>query len=356
MGADRARSATIVATIIAVLLLLPAMLLIPYARSSISFKDEWIEFETPSNTSNIHTLFRRYLDCDWDILNSNKPEQIATQPSACIERVRKGQAHICRMKAPHGPGIGSRYDKSGQLAEFGWESNVYAAKGGAVEQLRRAGPGIKEALEGLEIDTGESAWKSLAQVHEHNTPRGASDQDAKYRASMGAFDNLISLKDGTIIAQTNYGPRAEYAKMKENGIDVPTSQWVPLWQLSDVLGLGLIKHTEGDAWKTTQLRNLKHFIQHAIDNPETSEVLESILKKNKADLGDEDKWPGHTFSMDTAQGKAALATPNGNGIGWILADHKALLGVRTVDRVTIFNCGGQFTGPVWCMYFHVIAV
>ena len=107
---------------------------------------------------------------------------------------------------------------------------------------------------------------------------------------MGNFDNLISLQDGVVIAQSNYGPRAEYAKMKEDyGIDVPTSQWVPLWQLSDVLGLGLIKHTEGDTWKITQLRNLKHFIQHNVDNAETSEVLESILKKNKADLGDEDK-------------------------------------------------------------------
>jgi hypothetical protein len=41
--------------------------------------------------------------------------------------------------------------------------------------------------------------------------------------------------------------------------------------------------------------------------------------------------------MDTEEGKALLGTPNGSGIGFLLAQHKEVLGMhKSVKQVTLF--------------------
>lgn len=48
-------------------------------------------------------------------------------------------------------------------------------------------------------------------------------------------------------------------------------------------------------------------------------------------------WPGRKFSVNTAQGQALLGSPNGGGVAWLLAQHKAALGNRAVTDVTVFR-------------------
>jgi hypothetical protein len=44
--------------------------------------------------------------------------------------------------------------------------------------------------------------------------------------------------------------------------------------------------------------------------------------------------------MATDQGKAILGSPNGRGVAFFLYQHKNLLGIKTVDKVTIFSTIG----------------
>lgn len=66
------------------------------------------------------------------------------------------------------------------------------------------------------------------------------------------------------------------------------------------------------------------------------------------------QWPGFQYSFGDVRMRAALGTPNGNGLAWLVGQHQAEIGKKIVDRVHIFNCGSQF-GDAWCLYFHLRA-
>jgi hypothetical protein len=42
------------------------------------------------------------------------------------------------------------------------------------------------------------------------------------------------------------------------------------------------------------------------------------------------------FSMESEEGKALLASPNGAGMAWLLIMHKGVLGRKTVGKVIVF--------------------
>lgn len=48
------------------------------------------------------------------------------------------------------------------------------------------------------------------------------------------------------------------------------------------------------------------------------------------------KWPGLTFGLDTEEGQALLATPNGVATAWLLIDRARQLG-RRIPMVTVFS-------------------
>lgn len=57
------------------------------------------------------------------------------------------------------------------------------------------------------------------------------------------------------------------------------------------------------------------------------------------------------LDIDDPRAKAVLGTPNGNGVAWLLGQHKKQLGVKYVDQINIFGCDGD--GHAWCIRFHV---
>jgi hypothetical protein len=50
--------------------------------------------------------------------------------------------------------------------------------------------------------------------------------------------------------------------------------------------------------------------------------------------------------MTTDEGKAILGSPNGRGVAFFLYQHKNILGIKTVDSVTIFSTTGG-DGEAW---------
>ena len=52
--------------------------------------------------------------------------------------------------------------------------------------------------------------------------------------------------------------------------------------------------------------------------------------------------------------KAAIGTPNGNGLAWLVAQHQSQIGSKIIDRVNIFHGGTNYAGS-WNLYLHLRA-
>jgi hypothetical protein len=58
--------------------------------------------------------------------------------------------------------------------------------------------------------------------------------------------------------------------------------------------------------------------------------------------------------MDTDAGKALLGSPNGRGVGYLLAEHKATFGQATVNKVTFYCAGEELEDyPEPTLVFHI---
>jgi hypothetical protein len=76
-------------------------------------------------------------------------------------------------------------------------------------------------------------------------------------------------------------------------------------------------------------RGLKWVFRYSISNKKTKHVL---LESSQGVL----EWPGTLLSMDEPGGIAMLGTPNGLGVAWLLATHKAQFGEMTVESVRVW--------------------
>jgi hypothetical protein len=64
-------------------------------------------------------------------------------------------------------------------------------------------------------------------------------------------------------------------------------------------------------------------------------------------------WPGLTFPMTELQGLAILGTPNGFGVAWLLIQHRAQFGRRTIESVRVWS-DPDSGNPRWCAYFKIV--
>lgn len=64
------------------------------------------------------------------------------------------------------------------------------------------------------------------------------------------------------------------------------------------------------------------------------------------------------YGMDTDEGKAILGSPNGQGVGWLLIQHKSQLGMRTVQSVAVWGeeaCEDAYTACI-SMVFIIVSI
>jgi hypothetical protein len=128
---------------------------------------------------------------------------------------------------------------------------------------------------------------------------------------------------GGIIGDDNESP---LHSANSNGI--PPSSVPDLRNWSDAVALH---------WKneTSKPENLNWIIRAHVVNDETRNIVVEALRKKK--LPNIPSFPGkYTFSMDTDEGLAMLGTPNGAAGGWMLAEHRAIFGIKTIESVTVW--------------------
>ncbi|KAF2167265.1 hypothetical protein M409DRAFT_22692 [Zasmidium cellare ATCC 36951] len=172
-----------------------------------------------------------------------------------------------------------------------------------------------------------------------------------YPVSWGTYQSLFNLRDGVIVATTNYGPAFQNGNLE---LGIPSHKLVPLRQWSDLVFLALQK-TIAEVG-TGSVKGINHVFRHNLINDEMKEKLAMIT--GGTDIYDyPGKWPGLSYPITETQALAALSTANGKGVAYLLGTHKSQMGIRAIDRVNIFNCPGLYggeEGPQWCLYLHVV--
>jgi hypothetical protein len=114
-----------------------------------------------------------------------------------------------------------------------------------------------------------------------------------------------------------------------------------LYKLSDVYFLEWQKQ----AGSSRRIKHLKYFLRFHIVNTDTKRIISQATGNNVK------VWPGDMFGIETDEGKALLATPNGIGVAYFLINHKPELGVKTVERVQVWR---QEDDPEWFnMLFYI---
>lgn len=106
---------------------------------------------------------------------------------------------------------------------------------------------------------------------------------------------------------------------------------VPLQQWSDVIFLQW-QHIAGENVET-----LRYIFQPVISNAITQNIVMQALGQLGKTLN---SWKDKvTIPMNTKQGQAIFGSPNGNGAGWLLINHKdaSLLDIKTIESVTIWS-------------------
>ncbi|KAL8783886.1 MAG: hypothetical protein Q9213_004304 [Squamulea squamosa] len=121
----------------------------------------------------------------------------------------------------------------------------------------------------------------------------------------------------------------------------PANRFIPrLNQLSDVVW---------EVWKAIadQPKTLRFFARDEVSNPVTSPLLDYLFMRDRQSL--EVPWSHRlTYGLDSDEGKALLATPNGIAVAWLLIHHHETLGSRD-PRVSIFQVGRRC-----CMIWEMI--
>jgi len=171
-----------------------------------------------------------------------------------------------------------------------------------------------------------------------------------HHETKGYFRSILNRKVGMLIAFSNVGPKHNLARRLGRGEKVEGIVLPELRHWSDVAFL---------QWKTLSAQDvsdspLRYVLQAGIMNRDTIAVMSKILgeyagsRQARPYLYETElpsscgtpppQWPGITYQIDTDEAQALLGTPNGLGVGWLLAQHKddSELGHKIVDEVTLF--------------------
>lgn len=152
-----------------------------------------------------------------------------------------------------------------------------------------------------------------------------------YPPTKAQYENIYNPL--AIFASSNYGP--DYSGPRQ-WPPVQKSDFVPLRQWSDVTFLMWHDYCRGDP---KAIQRLRYIVRENVINKQSRKIIYQAVRMSgnvlsSATLG----WNARvTFDMDTAYAQAILSTPNGQGVAWFLAQHKAQLGQKTITQIVLFE-------------------
>lgn len=108
------------------------------------------------------------------------------------------------------------------------------------------------------------------------------------------------------------------------------------------------------------LSELRYFLFHNVENPETWAMVLRIFGRygglrhrshGRAEL-QLPAWPGTRLPITSEEAQALLATPIGGSIAWLLIQHKADLGGKTI----LSESAAKVAPRAWCLRSHPLIV
>ncbi|PPJ52496.1 hypothetical protein CBER1_10713 [Cercospora berteroae] len=244
--------------------------------------------------------------------------------------VREGLVMRCMMIAPIGNPASSEhvpqssYLNYDDLAGYGWQTDFANGIDFQSDAINKD----TNFFAPLDVSSERTRWMSITSEHGGH---------GNWEPTEGEYVNYVNLQDGMIIATSSWSPAH---MIKEHKWSIPPEKLVPLQRWSDVAWLGYNKWLSSNIAAGRPTKLLEHVVRHHVITPAVKAMLEDITGTTEAHIG---LWPGRSYPILTSEALAILGTPHGKGVGWFLAQHKLYLGVRTVDRINVFNCPKQST-------------
>ncbi|PPJ50402.1 hypothetical protein CBER1_06970 [Cercospora berteroae] len=267
------------------------------------------------------------------------------QPDAKGRAVIKGYRLSCMLKAGVSSVAASIYQSIDDMIKFGWRASFVDRPDGA-EFAKEYG--LTKGFTDLRIPV-----KGWTQISTGNTIDVLDPEDNKkmlHPATFATYTTDINLAAGAIVASQSYNP--EFMATKYPYVFDKGGTLTPLSHVSDLLFLSWKKLIRDR--QTGNLQNLEHMFRW---NSEVEEVQQHLkMAAGGKDIKQIGEWPGVSFPITELQALATLSAGNAQGVAWLLGQHKHALGVKTVDRVNIFNCPAPDGKPQWCVYLHIVPV
>ncbi|RFU33648.1 hypothetical protein B7463_g2679, partial [Scytalidium lignicola] len=246
--------------------------------------------------------------------------------------VGKGQKLLCLLPV-------SAQDATsiqGSPSQSPWtDYSSLQANGWSVEDYNAVSEGaFDELFEALNIDPSQNVGISLDQ------DQTATVVGQTYEISEGRYRSVFNVEGGVIVADDNLSPTKTEAA--ESGPVVPLHQW------SDVVFL------QWNHIAASNVGNLKYIFRALITNEDTKSMVDEAFQRKGETIG---AWEDRVvFGMDTEEGQAILGSPNGSGVAWILINHKDnnLLGIKTIQSVTVWQVDSDSPNPGLAMYFTIL--
>ncbi|KAF2794315.1 hypothetical protein K505DRAFT_361196 [Melanomma pulvis-pyrius CBS 109.77] len=205
--------------------------------------------------------------------------------------------------------------------------------------------GIEKALQGLGLSSSSPNLKYWYIQHGVRSGRERLDDQKytvngkEYRATGGDFSLLMNPTEGFLMISKQYSPAYEGPNRSPPVTELPNLQ-----HSSDIVFGQWTSIAQGNT------KNIKYIVIWSLANMQSASAVAKALSNTNSEIGN---WPGASFNMDTPEGKALLGTPNGVGVGYMLAQHKAQLGKKTISKVDVFLHESTLIRASPCMVFHV---
>ncbi|KAJ5211727.1 uncharacterized protein N7498_003373 [Penicillium cinerascens] len=281
-----------------------------------------------------------------DVLNHNLQERRTTTYAAAV---RKGRGLMCLMESTIAKAatlnlagnIQSTWLASDDLISQGWRPmnmGTFTYKDLTIDL-----PVYGSKLDAFFSSMGISFNSYSAQYAMSIAPgRYSKDGNLAYCiASQGIFGNMIDTSSGTIVADLNRSP------LSMNYQAVTLSNFCPIRQWSDAV------YTQWLAAEAEESTSLNRIVRAGITNTATQEFVIQALQ-NKGTVTEIPTWDANnqltlTRADDGDFFAAILGSPNGAGCAYLLAQHKAQLGIKQLTSVSVWMSGNTpfaLTAPI----------
>jgi hypothetical protein len=146
-----------------------------------------------------------------------------------------------------------------------------------------------------------------------------------------------------IITEMSYSPRYRGSQTDANG-HLKVTEFSPPWndisRWSDMAFLGWQHFTQA---ADTPIQDLNLILISVVRNDNAEQTLRDYMQAY--DARPAWGWPGFTLHPGTFAMHTFMGTPTGSGPGWLLAQHKAQLGVKRIRKLRVMFPHAQDDRP-----------